>query len=124
MKQILVVDDQAHVIRVVKMALERAGYQVVSALNGEIAFNLITEHNPDVLYTDIQMPRMNGEELCKKISQEIPDRKFPIIIATSRTEREHREWSSQINNLTFLEKPVSARKLITLLDGYFNTDKQ
>jgi CheY-like chemotaxis protein len=72
-----------------------------------------------VLITDIQMPRMTGRELCERIQAEMPERKFLIFILTSRTEVEHREWSSRIDNVMFLEKPVSMKDLLARLDDYF-----
>ncbi|MGI9260029.1 MAG: response regulator [Gammaproteobacteria bacterium] len=111
-KQVLIVDDEALVLRVLKLALERAGYEVEARPNGEAAFERILERRPDVLITDIEMPRMTGEELCKKIHEELPERKFPIFVATSVTAIEHRIWSEKIPNLRFLEKPVSASRLL------------
>ena len=49
----------------------------------------------------------------------MPERQFLIFVLTSRTEVEHREWSRNIDNLLFLEKPVSIRNLVDQLDGYF-----
>ncbi|MCU7878735.1 MAG: response regulator [Candidatus Thiodiazotropha sp. (ex Lucinoma borealis)] len=123
MKRLLIADDEPHVTRVLKQSLERQGYQVETVQNGEIALERIHEQVPDVLVTDIQMPRMTGEALCKRIQKEMPQRKFLIFVLTSRTEIEHRDWSRQINNLQFLEKPVSIRKLISKLERYF-TDQQ
>ncbi|MCU7802506.1 MAG: response regulator [Candidatus Thiodiazotropha sp. (ex Lucinoma annulata)] len=123
MKRLLIADDEPHVTRVLKQSLERQGYQVETVQNGEIALERIHEQVPDVLVTDIQMPRMTGEALCKRIQKEMPQREFLIFVLTSRTEIEHRDWSRQINNLQFLEKPVSIRKLISKLERYF-TDQQ
>lgn len=119
MKRILIVDDEPHIIRVMKMALERASYVVDVAPNGVEALKKINEVHPDVLITDIAMPLMTGEELCKQIEIDVTDRDFLIIVATSRTEIEHREWSREIQNLQFFEKPMSTRKLILLLEEYF-----
>ena len=119
MKKILIADDERHVLRVLSQSLERAGYEVDSVLNGEAALHKVREQEPDVLITDVQMPRMSGEELCKIIQAEMPDRKFLIFVLTSRTEVEHREWSRTIDNLKFLEKPVSIRRLISVLERYF-----
>lgn len=119
MKKITIVDDEPHVLRVLKLSLEREGFQVKSFANGEDALNALRENPPDVLVTDIQMPRMTGEELCRQIQLEMPDREFLIFVLTSRTEIEHREWSRNIGNLQFLEKPVSIRNLIERLNDYF-----
>ena len=78
MKRILIVDDEPHVIRVMRLSLERAGYEVFEAANGEIALQRIAESMPDVMITDIDMPRMTGEQLCKEIQPldagaDIPD---------------------------------------------------
>lgn len=121
MKKILIVDDEPHIIRIIKLSLERAGYLVDSAPNGEVALKKILLQQPDILITDIQMPRMSGEELCKKINTDIPERKFLIVVSTSRTEIEHREWSRKISDLVFLEKPVSTRKLLSMLDNHFSS---
>ncbi|MGD8913919.1 MAG: response regulator [Candidatus Thiodiazotropha sp.] len=119
MRRILITDDEPHVLRVLKLSLERHGYQVDQALNGEIALEKIMQQEPDVLITDIHMPKLTGEALCKRIQAELQQRGFLIFVLTSRTEIEHREWSRQIDNLQFLEKPVSIRKLIARLNDYF-----
>lgn len=118
-KRILIVDDEAVVVRVLKLVLERSGYEVESRPNGQAALERILEQAPDVLITDIEMPRMSGEELCKQIHERFPDRDYPIFVVTSVTAMEHRVWSREIPNLVFLEKPVSARKLLMALSEYF-----
>lgn len=119
MRKILIADDEPHVLRVLKMSLEKEGYAVDVCANGMEAVNKLKQEEPDILITDIQMPQMTGEELCHYITQRMPNRKFLIFVLTSRTEIEHREWSREIDNLLFLEKPVSIRNLVDKLDGYF-----
>jgi DNA-binding response OmpR family regulator len=70
---------------------------------------------PDALITDIQMPLMNGRELCLAIDQALPTRTFPILVMTSRTDREEREWTAATRLLEFLEKPVSMREVVSRL---------
>lgn len=115
MKQILLVDDEATVRRVLQVALEKAGFAVHTAANGEEALTRLRAQSPDVLITDIEMPRMDGRKLCETLHAEQPERDFPIFVVTSLTEREHRSWSSAIENLHFLEKPISVRKLLAKL---------
>jgi CheY-like chemotaxis protein len=119
MKKIVIVDDEPHVLRVLKLSLKKEGYAVDTCANGKEALTRLEQEHPDILITDIQMPKMTGEELCKHIQQHMPDRNFLIFVLTSRTEIEHREWSREIHNLLFLEKPVSIRNLVEKLDGYF-----
>ena len=118
MNRILIADDEPHVLRVLKMSLEREGYEVEVCGNGREALDRIKVKQPDVLITDIQMPLMDGEELCRNISQSVPDREFLIFVLTSRTEIEHREWTRQLDNIQFLEKPVSIRDLTDKLAQY------
>ncbi len=122
MTRILVVDDEATVRRILALALEKAGFEVETAINGEAASERLRVRVPDVLITDIEMPRMDGRKLCELINNDFPDREFPIIVLTSLTAREHREWSSAIDNLFFVEKPVSIRKLIAQLADYLNVE--
>jgi DNA-binding response OmpR family regulator len=121
MKQnrILLVDDEPHVIRVLRIALETAGYLVEEACNGQQALEKIRSNPPDLLITDIDMPQMNGRELCNRIAAEMPGRNFGIYVLSARAEDEHRNWSKDMGNLDFLEKPVSIRRLLARLKEYF-----
>jgi CheY-like chemotaxis protein len=119
MKKIVIVDDEPHVLRVLKLSLENEGYVVETCANGREALTLLQQENPDILITDIHMPHINGEELCRHIQEHMPDRNFLIFVLTSRTEIEHREWTREIDNLLFLEKPISIRDLVEKLDSHF-----
>ena len=122
MKRILLVDDEPMVLRVMRGALEREGYQVDTAMDGEDAWAKITESWPDVLVTDIEMPRLSGRDLCSRIQEKLPERTFPIFVSTSLTALEHREWSKTISRLVFLEKPISIRKLRTEISKFIDSD--
>lgn len=112
MKHVMIVDDHAPVIRVMRMGLEAAGFRVSAARNGQKCLDALASELPDFLVTDIDMPVMTGRELCQAIQSTYPDRQFPIVVLTSRTELEHRTWTSKMSNLSFMEKPVSIKQLI------------
>ena len=120
MKHVMIVDDHAPVIRVLKLGLEEAGFEVTSANNGSECLVKLCDGLPDFLVTDIDMPRMTGKELCLAIEEQFPDRQFPIVVLTSRTELEHRDWTRGIDNLEFMEKPVSIRRLIAHVSRALN----
>ncbi|WP_372798334.1 response regulator [Litorivivens sp.] len=115
MPVILIAEDEPHIFRVLRIALEKAGYVVEHAVNGKEALVKILSCAPDALISDIAMPIMDGRELCVRLEEELPERTFPIIISTSKAGIEHREWSAKINNLTFMEKPASLRALVALM---------
>ena len=117
--RIIIVDDEPYITRVLKLALDRAGYDVFTCLNGVDALNAIRECPPDILITDIQMPQMTGKELCMTVRDEFPAHHFPIFVMTSMTDRKHREWAAQLDNVLFLEKPLSMRILLQKIDTYF-----
>lgn len=123
MKKVHIVDDESLVIRVLKRALEKEGYSVRESRNGEDALNAIKIEVPDVLITDVQMPKMDGIELCERIKLEIPKREFLLVVSTSRPEDEIRKRAKKIGNIVFLEKPVSIRKLVGLLESHFLKQK-
>ncbi|HSS62919.1 MAG TPA: response regulator, partial [Gammaproteobacteria bacterium] len=95
MKRILIADDEPHLIRVLRLGLEKAGYSVSAVSDGERALAKMRETSPDVLITDIEMPRMNGEQLCKTLEEEAPDPNLLIIVVTSHPEEAHRVWSRE-----------------------------
>jgi DNA-binding response OmpR family regulator len=119
MKRILIVDDEPHMTHVLKLHLQRSGYEVETAPNGKVALESVLKSAPDVMVTDIQMPLMTGQELCLALEAQYPERTFPIFVMTSMTDREHREWTAQIKTLKFLEKPLSMRALTRELDLHF-----
>ena len=120
MKRVLIVDDHAPVIRVMRLGLEEAGFEVETATNGSECLVRLLDGLPDFLVTDIDMPRMSGKELCRAIEEQFPERTFPIVVLTSRTELEHRDWTREIDNLEFMEKPVSVRRLVAHIGRCLN----
>ena len=121
MKRISVVDDNPVLIKVLRLGLESAGYEVDSSSDGLEFLKKLDHRAPDALITDIQMPNIGGKELCISIDKQMPDRQFPIVVMTSSSEPEHREWADQISNLKFMEKPISIRRLLAHLDECLNS---
>jgi len=117
--RILIVDDEAHVIRVLRLVLEREGYQVEGAADGFEALDKMQTRRPDVMVSDIQMDGMNGRELCHAARERYPDEPFLILVMTSMTASGEREWVRKLKNVEFLEKPLSPRQLSTRLAAHF-----
>ena len=109
-KRVLIVDDDRFITRVLKMKLEQEGFQVFTAHNGCEGLEQIKKHGPQVVITDLNMPKMGGWELCSKI-KELPDTQPNIIITTSLIEREEREKVKAFPNAKLIDKPVSPKEL-------------
>jgi CheY-like chemotaxis protein len=118
-RTILIVDDEAHVIRVLRLMLEREGYEVHGAADGAEALAWMAARRPDVMVSDIQMDGMNGRELCRTVRERYPDESFPIYVMTSMTATAEREWVRNLAHVEFLEKPLSPRQLVARLAAYF-----
>jgi CheY-like chemotaxis protein len=118
-RTILIVDDEAHVIRVLRLMLERCGYAVISASDGNEALAKMAETRPDAMVSDIQMAGMDGRELCQTVRARYPDELFLILVMTSMTAADEREWVRKLPNIDFLEKPLSPRQLVARLAAAF-----
>lgn len=116
---ILLVDDEPHVLRVLRLALEREGYSVGTAADGHAALACMAERLPDVLISDIQMDGMSGRELCPLARRTYPDHPFLILVMTSMTAMDERAWARQLAATEFLEKPLSPRQLVARLGRHF-----
>lgn len=118
-QHILIVDDEPHVRRVVRLSLEKEGYRVEEAEHGAAALHMVSVTRPDALLTDFKMPNMNGRELVEAIRSQYSGQPFPIFVMTSLTGREERDWVRGLQNVHFLEKPISPRRMIAQLSAQF-----
>lgn len=118
-KKILIVDDEPHVIRILRLMLEREGYVVDTANDGLEALEKMAVCEPDVLISDISMAGMDGRTLCRKTRERFPLNTPLILVMTSMTAIEERNWVKELNNIEFLEKPLSPRQLVMRLAKYF-----
>jgi len=121
MKKILIADDEPHVSTLLKQFLERTGYQVTTVLNGQQALEKIDQTRPDILITDVQMPKMNGMELCETLVHNYPNFCSLIIVMTSRTDNDIRQWAELHKHIELMEKPLSMRRLTSRLKEHFDS---
>lgn len=121
MKKILLVDDEPNALYVLKRTLGKGGYAIETANNGAMALKKILADKPDLLITDMQMPKMNGQDLCNAVRERYPEGDIRIIVVTARTDRELRTWAEDYDNLVFMEKPVSPRKLLDRVTALLDT---
>jgi chemosensory pili system protein ChpA (sensor histidine kinase/response regulator) len=112
---VLVVDDSLTVRRVSQRMLERCGYAVALARDGLDALEKLQTISPSVVLLDIEMPRMDGFELLRKLRQEPPTRELPVVMITSRSADKHREHALKLGATAYLGKPFNETELLALL---------
>jgi chemosensory pili system protein ChpA (sensor histidine kinase/response regulator) len=109
---VMVVDDSLTVRKITTRLLERSGYLVVTAKDGVDALEQLTEISPHVMLLDIEMPRMDGFELAKRLRQDSKTKDLPIIMITSRTADKHRNYAMELGVNEYLGKPYQDDELL------------
>lgn len=110
--RILVADDEQHIVRVLSIKLRNAGYEVVTAADGEEAFELACEFCPDLIITDFQMPYMTGLELCRALASRPELRAVPVLMLTARGYALDDEDLATGNIKDVISKPFSPRAIL------------
>ena len=111
-KKILVADDEAHIRHIVSMKLANAGYEVVTAEDGEEALELALAEHPDLVITDYQMPYLTGLEMCARLRANAATRQTPVLMLTARGFDIESHEMSAAGIVSVLSKPFSPREVL------------
>jgi CheY-like chemotaxis protein len=115
-KTILVADDESHILHVVSLKLRNAGFRVVTARDGQEAFEMAQQEHPDLIITDYHMPQLSGLELCRKLKQDPTTQNIPAIMLTARGYHLEPHDTEQSGILRMLSKPFSPRHLLATVN--------
>ncbi len=107
MERIVVCDDEAYARRVLQMKLERAGYEVLLASDGDEALDLVRTHGPRFLITDLVMPKMDGLELCTALHTDGRLPALRVLVVTSSNDRAQRARLTALPGVVVADKPLS-----------------
>ena len=119
MKRILLVDNQAHVLRVMKSSLDRNGYEVDTALSGEVALGMLREREYDVLIADSALEKLDGQQLIDTITSQFKARAPAMFLVTDTNNDMLEQWSEELDRIECLQKPISLRYLVGRLNELF-----
>jgi len=115
--KLLYVEDEAPIRLVTTMFLKSYFKEIIEASNGVEALERYKESEPDIIITDIEMPKMNGLEFCKQIREE--NSSTPIIITTAHINVEYLLEAVSLNLIKYLGKPLQKEELLDALDSCF-----
>jgi len=118
---IYVCDDDSHIVRAISMKLRKAGFEVECFADGLACWEKSQERAPHMIITDLQMPRMNGLELCGKIRKFPETQNVPITLLTGKGfEFDHDEYIETLKITNVMVKPFSPKKLLTQVQESLN----
>lgn len=112
-KTIVIADDEPHVLRSLEFILKKQGYRVVTATNGEEALDRVKQNNPDLVFLDIQMPKMDGNTVLRRLREEEQYQSLYIVMITAKGQEVDRLNSLESGANEYVTKPYSPRKLVS-----------
>ncbi|MCE5215566.1 response regulator [bacterium] len=120
-RKILVVDDERHIVRLVEVNLQRAGYDVVTAYDGVEALEKVKAEKPDMIVLDVMMPRKDGFEVLQDLQGNPATADIPVIMLTAKAQDADvfKGWQSGVSS--YLTKPFNPRELLTFVERIFQS---
>ena len=111
--KILVVDDEIHIVQIVKFNLEkRGGYEVLTAKNGEEGLEMAKSEKPDLILSDVMMPKMSGFQFCEALKKDSEIKSIPFIILTAKGQENDIKTGEELGVDDYITKPFSPKALL------------
>ncbi len=114
-QKVLVVDDEAHIRMLIEQTLEDLeddGVEILTASDGEEAYNIIMEERPDLVYLDVMMPKMNGFDVCQKVKKDSGVNGTYIILLTAKGQEIDRQKGDEVGADLYMTKPFDPDALL------------
>lgn len=115
MPKILIVDDEPHIRILLEQTLEELedeGIELISADNGEDAFESIKEEKPELVFLDVMMPKMNGFEVCNKVKNELGMKEIFIIMLTAKGQEFDKHKGVEVGADIYMTKPFNPDEIV------------
>jgi DNA-binding response OmpR family regulator len=117
-KKILIVEDYPHIVEVLKIRLQAAGYDVIAAGDGQEGLNMARSERPDLIILDVMLPKMNGYKVCRFLKFDAKYKSIPIFLLTARGKPEDVETGKAIGADEYILKPYDPQELLALIRRY------
>lgn len=109
---VLVIEDETALVELIRYNLEKEGFRVTSANDGEEGLSLLKENKPDLLVLDWMLPHVSGIEICRQIRRKTELRDLPVIMLTARGEEADRIRGLEVGADDYVIKPFSPSELV------------
>ncbi|TAL50020.1 MAG: response regulator [Chitinophagaceae bacterium] len=114
-QKLLIVDDEAHIRMLIEQTLEELedeGVEFLTAENGEIALEIIQKENPQLVFLDVMMPKMNGMEVCRRVKKELGLDNVFIVLLTAKGQELDRLKGQEVGADVYMTKPFDPEVLL------------
>jgi DNA-binding response OmpR family regulator len=114
-KKLLIVDDEAHIRMLIEQTLEELedeGVDFLTAENGEQALEIIQSENPQLVFLDVMMPKMNGMEVCRRVKKELSLDKIFIVLLTAKGQELDRQKGQEVGADLYMTKPFDPEAIL------------
>lgn len=114
-QKLLIVDDEAHIRMLLEQTLEDLedeGVNFFSAQNGEEALEIIQSENPQLVFLDVMMPKMNGMEVCRRVKKELKMENVFIVLLTAKGQELDRQKGQEVGADLYMTKPFDPEVIL------------
>jgi twitching motility two-component system response regulator PilH len=120
MALVMIVDDSPTEVHVMKTALEKHGYETISAMSGSECISLAREMRPDLILMDVVMPDVNGFQATRTLTRDPTTRSIPVVMVTTKSQETDRIWGLRQGAVDYIVKPVTPTALIAKAEEVLN----
>ncbi|MDZ7372335.1 MAG: response regulator [candidate division KSB1 bacterium] len=117
MPKVLIAEDHPETQLALSIRLRSAGYEVLTADDGDTALRLARQLNPDLIILDVMLPKMDGFHVCRLLKYDDRYAHIPIVMLTGRATPKDRDLGLSVGADVYLVKPIDHRKLLAVIDG-------
>ena len=122
--KILIVDDESHIVEAIRYNLEKAGFRVLTAADGQRALELAQRELPDLITLDVMLPEMDGWEVCRALRQETRTKRIPVLMLTVKKEETDKVVGLELGADDYLTKPFSPKELVARIRAILRRTKE
>jgi len=123
MAKILIAEDERDIRDLVMFTLQFAGYDVIAASNGEEAYHLAIQHLPDLILSDVRMPKMTGYEMCKLVKAEPKTQHIPVVFLSAKGQDAEVQQGIEVGAAEYLLKPFAPDQLMAKVAEILSKNK-
>jgi two-component system alkaline phosphatase synthesis response regulator PhoP len=111
-EKILIVDDEADIVKMLEYNLKKEGFRVISALDGHAGLKAVEKQRPDIIILDLMLPEIDGLEVCRSLRQNRDTMAIPVIMLTAKSQEADKIVGLELGADDYITKPFSPRELI------------